>query len=164
MGLFDWLDPTRSWESVPGPAPDLSRLSMQLPSLPFGSPLEAARFLGRPDQFTWQSRKGQHFSLLYAKKGLRLTFEEGKLVEVAYLVSGEGVEHSSFEPSRPLAPDGTRLNDRTNRDAIVERFGEPDAKGSDETCLQVFHGRGVISDFFLDEAGCLREWALYPDD
>lgn len=164
MGLFDWLDPTRSWEPVSGPAPDLSRLSMQLPSLPFGSPLEAARFLGRPDQFKWQSLKGRHFTLLYAKKGFRLTFEEGKLVVVSYLVGPTAVEHASFQPSQPLAPDATRLNGKTDREGIVKTFGEPDAKGSDETCLQVFHGRGVISDFFLDDAGYLREWALYPDD
>lgn len=63
-----------------------------------------------------------------------------------------------------MAPDGSRLTPEIDRARIVALFGEPDPGGSDETCLQVFHGRGVISDFYLDERGRLKEWVLYPDD
>jgi hypothetical protein len=164
MGLFDWLDPTRSWPPVPGRAPDLSRHSLQLTSLPFGAPLESARVLGRPDEVEWESRIRKEFSLLYAAKGFRLHFVQGKLVRVTYLVGRGASEHRSFEPAQPMAPDGTRLTGDVDRARIVALFGEPDPGGSDETCLQVFHGRGVISDFDLDERGCLKEWTLYPDD
>jgi len=164
FGLFAWLDPTRNWESVPGRAPDLEQQSLQLASLPFGAPLESARILGRPDVLEWRSRLRKEFALLYATKGFRLRFERGKLVDVAYLVGRGASEHPSFAPSQPMAPDGTRLTGDVDRSRIVALFGEPDPGGSDETCLQVFHACGVISDFYLDERRCLREWVLYPDD
>jgi hypothetical protein len=62
-----------------------------------------------------------------------------------------------------MAPDGTRLTPEVDRGRIVALFGEPDPGGSDETCLQVFHGRGVASDFYLDDQGHLKEWSLYPE-
>ena len=164
MGLFDWLDPTRGWPSVSGPAPDLDRQSLQLGALPFGVPIEAARVLGRPDEFEWRSRIRKDCSLLYAKKGLRLRFAEGRLQDVAYLVGPTASDHPSFERSSPLAPDGTRLTAEADRGRIVALFGAPDPGGSDETTLQVFHGQGVISDFFLDEQGHLKQWTLYADD
>jgi hypothetical protein len=164
VGVLDWLDPTRGWASVPGGAPDLSRQSLQLASLPFGSPVTSASVFGQPDAVEWHSRIRKELSLLHARKGFRLRFERDKLVEVAYLVGRGASEHPSFEPSQPMAPDGTRLTADADRARIVALFGEPDPGGSDATCLQVFHGRGVVSDFYLDERGCLREWALYPED
>ena len=68
-----------------------------------------------------------------------------------------------FAPSQPMAR-RLLLTGDVDRSRIVALFGEPDPGGSDETCLQVFHGCGVISDFYLDERRCLREWVLYPDD
>ena len=164
MGLLDFLNPTHGWEPVAGRAPDLSLQSLQLTSLPFGSPVESARFLGRPDGVEWQSRINKDFTLLYAKKGLRVRFNKGKLTQLAYLVGRGADSPPSLEPSQPMAPDGSRLTSEIDRARIVALFGEPDPGGSDETCLQVFHGRGVISDFYLDERGGLKEWVLYPDD
>lgn len=160
--MIGLLDPTRHWEPVFGPAPSPSGL--QIPLLPFGSPLEAAQFLGKPDEFEWKSRRTDAFSLLYAAKGLRLEFEDGKLVEVAYLVSAAACSHKSFAPSTPLAPDGSSLAHDVDRARIIAIFGEPDPMGSDETCLQVFHGGGVVSDFYLDDEGHLTEWDLYPEN
>jgi hypothetical protein len=164
MGLFDWFDPTRQWSVVAGPAPDLNSSVMQLESLRFGDRLDSARFLGRPDQVCWRSRVRRDVDLLYARKGLRLKFTKGRLSEVAFLVGPRSSDHPAFAPARPMAPDGTRLTSQVDRGQIVALFGEPDPGGSDETVLQVFHSRGVISDFFLDDQGRLAEWALYPDD
>lgn len=164
MGLADWFDPTRGWETVAGPAPDPGALSLQIPALPFGCPLVAARGLGKPGGFEWRSRREQHCELLYPGRGLRLRFKGDKLIEVAYLVGAGACEDAAFTPSRPLAPDGTRLTPDIDRAQIVKMFGEPDPGGSDDTCLQIFHGNGVVSDFYLDEQGRLREWSLYPDD
>jgi hypothetical protein len=155
MGLLSWLDPTRDWPVVKGPAPDLDGKTLQLDVLPFGAPIESARFLGKPNQIEWNSRSKQDFELFYTDKRLRLRFREGKLSDVAYLV-GNGAQ--------PKAPDGDLLTSSADRDEIVKRFGEPDPGGSDETCLQVFHRNGVISDFYLDDNGRLKEWILYPDD
>jgi hypothetical protein len=163
MGLTDWFDPTKKWDPADGPAPDPGP-SLQIAQLPFGSPVEAAHPLGRPDAFEWRSRSEQHYELLYARRGLRLRFEGGQLVEVSYLIGGTACDHPSFTPSRPLAPDGSRLTAEVDRAKIVQMFGEPDPGGSDETCLQVFHGHGLVSDFYLDDEGHLREWSLYPDD
>jgi hypothetical protein len=164
MGLSDWFDPTKSWDVVEGTAPDPGGPSLTLAQLPFGSPIEAARVLGRPDVFEWKSRRDAHYELLYARKGLRLRFRGGRLDQVSYLVGQDACTLPSFAPSRPLAPDGTRLSPEVDRARIVTIFGEPDPGGSDDECLQVFHGNGVISDFYLDDQGHLREWSLYPDD
>ena len=164
MGLGDWFDPTRHWESASGLAPDPSALSLQIPTLPFGCQLEAARVLGKPDAFEWRSRREHHCELLYASRGLRLRFKDDKLIDVSYLIGADACEHAAFKPARPLAPDGTRLTPDIDRAQIVKMFGEPDPGGSDDECLQVFHGHGVASDFYLDGQGRLREWSLYPDD
>jgi hypothetical protein len=164
MGVLDWLDPTRSWPEVPGPAPELSRITMQLEGLRFGDPIESARSLGRPDRFEWRSRVKKDCDLVYARKGLRLRFTRGHLSEVGFLIAPGSSDLPGFAPSRPLAPDGTRLGPEADRARIVALFGQPDPGGSDQTVLQVFHQRGVASDFFLDEQGHLKEWALYPND
>ena len=164
MGLTDWIDPTHTWEEIAGAAPDPSALSLQLASLPFGAPLESAHLLGRPDVLEWKSRRDKECVLLYAKRGLRLRFKGDRLAEVSYLIGKGACDHPAFNPSQPSAPDGTRLTPAIDRAAIVRIFGEPDPAGSDDTCLQVFHGHGVISDFYLDEPGHLTEWSIYPDD
>lgn len=160
--MIGLLDPTRKWESVPGLAPDPN--GFRLSSLPFGSPVAAAQFLGKPDEFEWLNRIANECTLLYAAKGLRLRFEEDKLVEVSYLIGKDACSHAAYISSKPLAPDGSRMTPDVDRSRIVSIFGEPDPQGSDEECLQVFHGGGMISDFYLDEQGHLREWDLYPDD
>lgn len=160
--MIGLLDPTRRWEPVAGLAPDPSGL--RLTSLPFGSPLAAAQYLGKPDVFEWKSRRDNECTLMYAAKGLRLRFKEDTLVEVAYLIGSHASDHPSFTPSTPLAPDGSRLSPAVDRARIVAIFGEPDPMGSDEECLQVFHGGGVVSDFYVDDDGHLTEWDLYPQD
>ncbi len=163
MGVMAWFEPTHDWDAVDGAAPDPGP-SFQVPMLPFGSPLESARALGKPDAFEWRSRRERHFELLYARRGLRLRFKEGQLIDVSYLIGRDACEHPAFKPSQPRAPDGSRLTADLDRGQIVELFGEPDPGGSDDTCLQIFLGHGVVSDFYLDEQGHLREWSLYPEN
>jgi len=151
MGLFGFGDPTKSWPTVSGPAPTINSALMQIDQLRFGAPIESARFLGRPDEFR---SKGKDCYLLYVSKGLRLRFTDKLLSEVSFLVSSGAT---------PVAPDGSRLTPATDQAAIVAAFGEPDPGGSDDTCLQVFHGHGVASDFYLDNDGHLTEWSLYPE-
>ena len=164
MGLFDFLDPTRDWPAVPGKAPNLNRVLMQLDSLRFGSPIDAARILGRPDAFRWIRRGKKSCELLYASKGLRLRFDDGKLREVRYLIGKASSDHPAFVASVPLSPDGTPLTPDIDRERVTALFGEPDPGGSDDTCLQVFHGEHIASDFNLDENGHLTEWAIYSLD
>ncbi|SRR6266849_981792 len=154
MGLLDWLNPTREWPVVSGPAPDLNRITLQFDALRFGAPLASARFLGRPDAFHWLSRIRNECELVYARKGLQLRFAKGGLDQIMFLIG----------TARPTAPDGTPLTSEIDKDRIVALFGEPDPKGSDDETLQVFHGQGVISDFDIDEGGHLIRWTLYPDD
>jgi hypothetical protein len=149
---------------VAGAAPDPAAPLLQIPVLPFGAALDAARGLGRPDAFEWKNRHDKDGILLYAKKGLRLRFRGDSLIEFSYLIAWSACDHPSFAPSQPLASDGARLTPQTDRARIVKVFGEPDPQGSEDTCLQIFHGNGVISDFYLDDGGHLTEWVLYPDD
>jgi len=164
MSVLDWLDPTRSWPVIAGPAPDLNRLLLQFESLRFGAPIESAHFLGRPEALHWNNRLHKDCDLLYASKGLRLRFKEGVLREVRFLIGPTASDHSAYKPAHPIAPDGTHLTAQTGRDQIVAIFGEPDPGGSDEITLQIFHKNGVASDFDFDPTGHLTEWALYPDD
>jgi hypothetical protein len=164
MSVLDWLDPTRSWPVVAGPAPELNRMLLQFDALRFGAPVEAARFLGKPDQFHWHNRIHKDCELLYAAKGLRLRFRQDRLRDVRFLIGAGSCDHPAFRAAHPMAPDGTRLTPQITRETIEGIFGAPDPQGSDETCLQIFHRNGIASDFNLDEQGQLIEWALYPDD
>jgi hypothetical protein len=167
LGLFDRLlnfgDPTKDWPVVSGPVPALSRRTMQLEAPRFGEPLESARSLGRPDQFTWESRRHQNSELLYASKGLRLEFEANRLVEVTFFIAPSSCPHPAFKPAQPKSRDGVALGPETGRKRIIELFGEPDPKGSDDEVLQIFHG-DTVSDFFLTEEGRLDRWELYLND
>jgi hypothetical protein len=155
MGLFGWFDPTRQWPVVNGAAPDLNGKTLQFDALRFGAPIESASFLGRPKGIRSHSRFKKDLDLLYPEKGFHLRFRQGLLTDVAFQI-GAG--------AKPLAPDGKPLTSSADRNEIVARFGEPDPRGSDEIVMQVFHGNGVISDFFLDDSGHVEEWVLYPDD
>ncbi|HUJ14018.1 MAG TPA: hypothetical protein VL284_09550 [Thermoanaerobaculia bacterium] len=151
MGLFGPGDPTKDWPVSSAPIPEINSVLMQFDALRFGAPLEAARFLGRPDRF---EKSGKKAILHYSGKGLRLTFTDDVLSEVAFLIGA----------ASPSAPDGTRLTPETDKEAIVKLFGEPDPDGSDDICLQIFHDHGMASDFYIDERGRLTEWALYPSE
>jgi len=164
MGVLDWIDPTRSWPVVAGPAPDLNRMLLQFDALRFGAPIESARLLGRPDAVNWTNRLHKKCEFLYAGKGLRLRFNEGKLCEVTFLIARDPSEDAAFTPVQPSAPDGTRLDGQIGKDQIVAIFGPPDPGGSDDETLQIFHKNGVISDFDFNQEGRLIRWSLYPDD
>jgi hypothetical protein len=167
MRLLDWIlgrraDPTRGWPVVPGPAPDLNWSFMQFGSLRFGDPVDAALFLGHPDGF--RRHKGRdNYGLFYARKGFGLGFEGGRFVELTFYVGPKSHSHAAFSPAQPKAPDGTRLTPEADRNRIVALFGEPDPRGSDDTLLDISHGR-VISNFFLDEQGRLERWELFLND
>lgn len=136
---------------------------MQLEAPRFGEPLESARPLGRPDQFTWQNKKAGFSELLYASKGLRLQFEANRLVEATFFIGPTSCPHPGFKPAQPKSPQGIALGPEMGRKRIVELFGEPDPKGSDEEVLQIFHG-DTVSEFFLTEEGRLDRWDLYLND
>ena len=167
MGILDKLtgfgDPTENWPVVKGPAPTVQPTLMQFDSPRLGDPVEAARFLGKPDTFSWQGRTEKSFNLEYASKGLRLRFVAGKLAEITLYIGPKSCEHPAFIPAQPMAPDGTLLTAETARQQIVAQFGEPDPLGSDDEVLQIFHGR-TASDFFIDPQGRLESWVLYPND
>ncbi|HJT16046.1 MAG TPA: hypothetical protein VJ853_01585 [Thermoanaerobaculia bacterium] len=148
-----FLDPTKSWPVLPGPAPDVDRVGMQFDALKFGDPIDAAQFLGRPDAFHWTNMLKKDCELRYSGKGLKLRFRDGKLDEITFDVA----------VASPSAPDGTRLTRQTDKAAIAQLFGDPDPGGSDDETLQIFHGHGVASDFNLDEDGRLSEWVIYPE-
>jgi len=163
LGLFDRLlnfgDPTKDWPVVSGPAPALSRRTLQLEAPRFGEPLESALPLGRPDEFTWQNKKAGFSELLYASKGLRLQFEANRLVEVTFFIGPSSCSHRGFKPATPKSPKGVPLGPEMRKDRIVELFGEP-VPGSDDEVLQILHG-DTASDFSLTEQGQLDRWDLY---
>jgi hypothetical protein len=96
MGVLDWLDPTRTWPAVAGPAPALNRLLLQFDALRFGAPIDAARLLGRPDAVNWTNRFRKNCELFYASKRLRLRFNEGRLCDVTFLIAPSPDEQAPF--------------------------------------------------------------------
>jgi len=165
MGLFDRLlnfgDPTRDWPVVEGPAPAVSRRTMSLESPRFGEPLEAARSLGRPDRFVWNSRGKANCELLYAAKGLRVEFEDNRLIEVTFYISPGSCPHPRFKPAQPKGPNGGVLTPESDRKRIVELFGEPDEPGEED--LVISHDK-TTSVFFFAEDGRLDRWDLFLND
>ncbi len=167
MSVFDKLlgrnDPTQDWPVVAGPAPAVQPSLMQFEAPRLGEPVEAARILGKPDAVTWRSRGGKELDLLYASKGLLLRFKADRLTELELFIGPKACDHPAYVPAHPQAPDGTPLTPETTRAQIAEHVGKPEAKGSDDEVLQIFHGR-TVSDFWFDPDGALRSWSLYPND
>jgi hypothetical protein len=96
MALFGFLNPTQDWPVMAGPAPDLDGPTLQIPALPFGQALDAARALGRQEHVEWHSRMTKDCDLLYASKGLRLERAPQRM----QLFSGTDLE---FGPA-PIGP------------------------------------------------------------
>ena len=122
-------DPTRDWPRSDEQSPQLGLERQALESfstsVKFGAPLEAMRFLGRPDHYK-SSREG-FCTLTYDRWGLLVEFEQGTMYQVSFLI-GE-MHQSGKRPelvlAEPRGPDGLGLNPRTTKDELLHRFGEP---------------------------------------
>jgi hypothetical protein len=131
---------------------------MALDSPRFGTPLESARSLGRPDEFIWRSRKHGNFELVYARKGCTLEFENDRLVGIAFHLSPKYCTHAMFRPARAQAPGGALLTADMDQKCIVELFGQPDEP--DEEDLVISHHE-TTSVFSFSAEGRLDRWELF---
>jgi hypothetical protein len=170
IGIIDrllgrWRDPTKDWRVEVGASPDFDLSRMAFGSLRLGDPIEAARFLGRPDSFRW--KKDGYCELLYARAGFQLDFQGGHLCYVAFFVGVDTYQptHPTLSLSQPQIRGGIRLTQRTGREELLRYFGRPVSEDcdSDETILYYLRG-GVTMEFELDGSGHLKRWNLYPSD
>lgn len=166
MGVFDWLknlgDPTKDWPAPPASLPQINRRIMQFDAPRFGEPLEALQAWGKPDEVRWHNRGSRHATLKYFERGMEVDVESGKFVGVTFYIS-EAMAPMKYKPCRPKGPDGRELTTGTPRESLIEAFGPPDPKGTDEEALVIIHG-DTASDFLFDEDGKLGQWALFIND
>jgi hypothetical protein len=164
--LFGTNDPTRGWppatEAVPEVSVERRALSSFAGSITFGDPLDAAKFLGRPDRY----RGGPHSAtLVYDRHDLVLEFEQNRFVGLSFSFEhDEGETPTDTLPRQRKGPDGLGLTPSTTRAEIVERFGQPTRlqEFDDETVLYYTKG-GLVSEFQLDAKGRLTWWEVYLD-
>jgi hypothetical protein len=166
VGLLDWMknlgDPTKEWPAPPASLPQISRRNMQFDPPRFGEPLEALSVFGRPDVFDWHNRSTRHATLKYFERGMEVDVENGRFVGVTFYIS-DAMCPPKFRPVRPKGPDGREITTNTTREALIEAFGPPDPKGTDEEALVIIHG-DTASDFLFDDDGKLDQWAVFIND
>jgi hypothetical protein len=156
LSRFSKDDPTRDWPRVDGQSPQVSLERQALETfggrMPFGAPLDAARFLGVPDAY---ASPGEGFcTLTYSRWGLTLEWEQGAFYQVTFLI-GEGL-------AEPRGPDGLGLSSRTTRSELLQRFGEPTSKQEfDDESIFYYYVGPLVSEYQLDAEGRLTGWDVY---
>jgi len=141
---------------------------MRFGSLRFGDGLDAAAFLGRPDEFEWTLP--EYCELLYASGGFQIEFEKGRLAYIAFFIGPDDLlpTHRALAFSEPLvhgrAPETIRLSRDCDRSVLERMFGAPDSVDTDcdETILY-YTRQNVTMEFEINgKTGQLKRWNLYP--
>ncbi len=162
-------DVTAEWPELPVGAPIFDVSKAQIGPLPFGAPFEAARELGKADEY--KPNAGTNSSLLYARSGYILEWEESGLVYVAYFVGPDEYarKHPALAYCRPrvIAPDGTlhEFHAETDAPALVAAFGTPGGADLDEeeSVLEWEIGKLTI-EAELNERGRLKSLNAFLTD
>jgi hypothetical protein len=172
LSLFDKVfgrknDPTADWPAAPaGPPPDVNLEARTLSTfggrMAFGDPLDAARFLGRPDTFTGGANGT--CTLAYHAHGLTIEFELNRFVEASFELEEDDDDASNRLARQRRGPDGLSLSSQTSRAEIVERFGPPGRTQDFDDEVILYYAIGpLVSEYQLDEDGRLVVWAVYLD-
>jgi hypothetical protein len=163
--FFSGGNPTSDWPPATGASPQVSLERQALETfgtaLKFGAPLEAARFLGRPDRY---ATHGERFVMLsYDQWGIELEFEANALSQVSFLI---GEEHrNSTRPNLVLAvpkgPDGLGLSPQTTKEELIQRFGQPETLQDLEHTVVLYYDAGPLISEYQVEKGTLTAWDVY---
>jgi len=159
-------DPTADWPSAPAVAPEVCLETPAIGRLKFGSPLDEARYFGKPD--ISRGREGDCRELLYAKAGFQLDFERGRLAYVAFFVGRDPYQPpvNGLAYCAPQLRGGHRFSGDTTREDLIGVLGEPesiDDADQDEVVLSFF-AKGLVLEFELNAEGRLKRWNLYPEE
>ncbi len=169
MGLWDLLtgsgNPTRQWPRSDEPLPVVRLNPFKLGTLRLGEEIESVRFLGRPDHFMGKAKRG-NMMLTHTNRGLQLSFEEHRLVQITFHLAGDtfwSLEDGA-PPARLRFEDGTKLDEASTIDDVKRRFGEPDEvdEDEDETTLTYRDGQAYLS-FEFNDAGVLGAFVAALD-
>ncbi len=171
MSWFDRLigrqpDPTADWPQRPGAVPQARFWPFRLGTLRLGDHVDAARFLGRPEEVR-RSKTAGAFGLLYTRFGVELEFEQHRLVELTCHV-GDAWRASDDVRARALRlADGTRLHGETTLVELRARLGEPRRLDVDDdegdTELHYEQG-GETLEIALGPNGRLERLCVYATD
>lgn len=157
-------DPTRGWPKIDSILPELDIRQMTLGPLRFGDELGAAAFLGRPDLFNWTV--DGYCELVYARCGLQIDFDQGRLAFIAFLIGPDeflpSVSGMTF--AQPRIAGGGTFTSATDGNDVRGLFGPPESEDEDseETILN-YSRQGVSMEFELNQDGRLKRWNLYPE-
>jgi hypothetical protein len=159
-------DPTADWPEVGAAPPEVALDQPAIGRLKFGSPLEEARYLGKPD--SCRSLAPTYLELVYAKAGFQLDYENNGLAYAAFFVGPDPCQPRVGELGycAPQLRGGRRFSSATTRKDLIGVFGQPrsvDDLDDDETILY-FGAKGLVLEFELNATGCLKRWNLYPEE
>jgi len=158
------LDPTFDWPAVTPPAAVIHLQARSIGGLRFGDPIDEARRFGRADHFI--PHEGKACSLVYAKPGLLLQFDEKRrlsycsfpLAADPYFPKCPGLVYAT-----PVFSDGLRLTSATTEAEICALFGKPKSEDRDEEEIILNIERdGLTLEFELTPAGHLKMLNLFP--
>jgi hypothetical protein len=173
MSLLDWLlwrrpDPTVDWPDFCPRTLEFDLPRQRFGPLRFGDELEAARPLGRPDLFRWQS--AAYCELIYARGGFELTLEAGRFTYLAFYLGPDRClpRHPQLRFAEPRLvgwrPEKVCLSGSTDAAQLRDQLGPPEAEDVDEDETILSYTRaGVAMELELSPAGRLKRWNLFPE-
>ena len=160
--LFGPADPTRAWPAaIEGVLPEVNFTTRTFGSLHFEDGLDAASFLGRPDQIKITKYCQD---LYYHRQGFQLAFEGGRFVEVQFHLLPEA--GSRFKPCQPRAPGGVVLTPETSKQDLATVWGPPQETNDYGTyeIVQWLYGQFVSEFEYETASGKLAGWTVYLDE
>lgn len=176
FGYETWLDflwyrpadPTRDWSISDQPLPVIRLNPFSLGGLRFGDPVANAEFLGRPEKCR-RFRFASNVQLLYARHGLVLEFEAGRLVEAIFHI-GTGTYLGPIQAAalcRPRVEGGGELTATTTIDEFVRIVGEPQRRGREEDDVEVilyYENAAACMEAEFNPQGTLGAWTVMISD
>ena len=160
-------DPTKEWPAGPQELPAFDVWTMRLGTLSFGSAIESARFLGRPDLFR---RRGRRAELLYAGRGFQIDFGPVGFCYLAFFIGEDAFvpDHPRLVFARPKVTGCEEgdvvLSSDTGAGEIIRIFGEADGEDTDDVeIILTYRRRGTILEFELNLDRRLKRWNLFPE-
>lgn len=158
-------DPTADWPEFTVLAPDVGLDIPAIGRLKFGSALDEARYLGKPDSVRYS--KPTYLELFYAKAGFQLCYEQGRLAYAAFFVGADPYQPrvGGLTYCTPQLRGGHRFSGETTREDLIGALGEPESidEADEDESILCFFAKGLVLEFELNAAGGLKRWNLYPE-
>ena len=158
-------DVTKNWPVKQVDLPDLDLFDLSLGELELDSPIEVASGMGKPTCFEWAD--DNYCELIYARNGLELDYEDGKLCYMAFFIGDDEfvpdiTELQYAELVVHNYDKKTLFNNKTTKAELIDFLGRPISEDydSDETIL-IFDFDGTCMECELNLDGMLKRINIY---